>query len=76
MLFFCWGGGGDFIRTMEPVIRKSASDIRRTGMDIRSSLNLRWKRAFIPGEKGWEKAYLILLEQLSRLLENVGTILE
>ena len=54
MLFFCWGGGGDFIRTMEPVIRKSASDIRRTGMDIRSSLNLRWKRAFISGEKGWE----------------------
>ena len=52
MLFFV--GVGDFIRTVERVIRRCSGDIRRTGMNIRSSFNLRWKRSFIPGEKGWE----------------------
>ncbi|OBW56991.1 hypothetical protein A9986_09580 [Solibacillus silvestris] len=53
VLFFCWGGearrGEDFIRTIEPVIRSSTGDIR-------SSLILRCKRAFIGGEIGWEIA--------------------
>jgi len=46
---------GDFIRTIDWFIRRNLSDIRRTGVDIRKSVNLRCWRIFIASkidEKG------------------------